>query len=167
MKAERAGEGRVITGDAVLAELGDVLDRNAAVVPMIRRLFDGPPIARVAELASAVGTSRRTLHKRFRVLGLPSPRHWVALARVLRAAGMLASRPACRGKVVARACGIPGPLVMSSQMLRVLGVRPTDAKSIDWRLLLRDWIKGQRSFARTGAVPCCPHCHGPLTRKPA
>lgn len=109
---------------------------------IIRRTVDlSDHVRTVTGLARAVYLSRRALGRRFLSRGLPVPSHWLHFARVLRAAIRLQNGS---DSLFTVACdlGYPDGFALSNQMMRLVGIRPSTARScLGWEWILESWLQ--------------------------
>jgi AraC-like DNA-binding protein len=119
---------------------------------LIRRTIElSCDIRSVSGLARSLYISRRALGRRFLMRGLPVPSHWLHLGRVLRACLRLQSTDATLFSV---ACdlGYPDGFALSNQMERLIGVRPTTARTcLGWEWILESWMRQEAELG--GLLP--------------
>ena len=129
------------------ASVSDYLSRRGVLLEsrsreIARRILDASGAVRtVRAVARRLATSRRTLGRQFQVAALPTPSHWLQFGRLLRVATRLQTR---RGTALraAASLGYPDAFTMSNQMKRLIGVRPSEARTrLGWRWLVEAWIE--------------------------
>lgn len=127
---------------------GLILDRETA--RLVRRTVElSAELRSVSALARAVYLSRRALGRRFMVRGLPVPSHWLHFARLLRVVLRLQRR---EETVVSIGFGLgyPDGFSLSNQMVRLTGVRPSEARTrLGWEWFLEAWLRRE---AETGGL---------------
>ncbi|MGH7929372.1 MAG: helix-turn-helix domain-containing protein [Candidatus Binatia bacterium] len=125
-------------------------------VPMPSRVFD--TVVEIFEVADSIKTvnrlsrhlcvSRRTLGRLFRTYELPQPSHWLQFSRVFRVCLRMHSNQ----ETVTRSAmwgGYPDAFTFSNQMNRLLGIRPSLAKSrLGWKWLIEAWLVREVETAR-------------------
>jgi AraC-like DNA-binding protein len=94
-------------------------------VDLFDRLLTAPvPVTTATELGRLYGMSLKTLYSRFRRAGLPSPKRYVIVARIVRAASLARNRfLSCAD--IARQSGFSSPQAFSRAIRTYLGVRMT------------------------------------------
>jgi len=92
------------------------------------------------EWAARVGVSRRTLARHCRETGVLRPGLYVQLAQLLPAVAELHKGEPLH--VVATRHGYPSPFDMSNRCVRVLGLRPSALRTMDWRATVRQRFAG-------------------------
>jgi AraC-like DNA-binding protein len=108
-------------------------------------------IARTVELSGELSTltglsrgvylSRRALGRRFQKRGLPVPSHWLQFCRLLRAAIRLQNSEDSLIQVAVE-LGYPDGFTLSNQMERLVGVRPSVARSrLGWEWFAESWLR--------------------------
>ncbi len=130
----RLRPGAVVTDEVLLAVardcaqveelLGNALDEANDLDDVIVALT--LPMATVEQVSKQAGVSLRTLQRRFREQGLPSPEYWRLLARARRAAGLLASeQPLVE---IASVCGFSDQAHMTRDLRRWFGGSPAQIR---------------------------------------
>jgi AraC-like DNA-binding protein len=136
--------------DRPSSELIDFLRwRGLVMDPETRRIVSrtmdlSGEIRTLGALARGVYLSRRALGRRFRQRGLPVPSHWLQFCRLLRVVFRLqnSTRPLAE---VARGLGYPDGFTLSNQMERLVGVRPSLARSrLGWEWFVEAWLQRER-----------------------
>ena len=121
---------------------------------IIRRTVDlAGELTTVAGLARSVYLSRRALGRRFMTRSLPVPSHWLQFARVLRASILLQSTSDTLFEV---GCGLgyPDGFALSNQMKRLVGIRPSEARScLGWEWVVEAWLRREAAAGRLGEAP--------------
>jgi len=127
---------------------GIPLDRDTA--HLVRRTVElSAELRSVSALARSVYLSRRALGRRFMVRGLPVPSHWLHFARLLRVVLRL-QRSDESILSVGLGVGYPDGFSLSNQMLRLTGVRPSEARNrVGWEWFMEAWL---RTEAETGGL---------------
>lgn len=97
----------------------------------------------VDEAAEELGVSRRKLGRVLQDAGLPPARHWVGLARALRAHRVILRGGTLRDAAVA--AGYHDQFTMSNALHRSTGFRPSMLPAVSWPRLVDSWIARQRS----------------------
>lgn len=107
----------------------------------VSKLFAEAPVVRsVSDLARRMATSRRTLGRHFAEAGIPTPSHWLQIARLLYVSLYLQRNRCSIGRAAAEV-GYPDPFTMSNQMKRLTGLRPTDVKCrYGWTWIIECWV---------------------------
>lgn len=117
---------------------------------ILRRILElSAELRTVSALARSLYVSRRALGRRLLQRGLPVPSHWLHFGRVLRVALRLQSSS---DNLFSIACsfGYPDGFSLSNQMLRLTGVRPTQARTaLGWEWLVEAWIQRELSGVAT------------------
>ena len=117
---------------------------------LIRRTIElSTDIRSVAALSRALYLSRRALGRRFLRGGLPVPSHWLHFARLLRVVFRLQNS---RDSVlnIGYQYGYPDGFSLSNQMLRLTGVRPSEARAcLGWEWFMEAWL---RTEAEAGSL---------------
>ncbi len=135
---------------------GDYLHwRGIRVDPDTRRLVRktvelSEELRSVTALSRSIYLSRRALGRRFLTRGLPVPSHLLQFARTLRASIRLQSSS---DSLFAIACdlGYPDGFSLSNQMMRLIGVRPSDVRDrFGWEWIVELWLQRE---AEAGALP--------------
>lgn len=131
-----------------MAWRGIPLDRET--VHLVRRI-----VALSADLRSISATcrslylSRRALGRRFVSRGLPVPSHWLHAARLLRVAIRLQNTDDSVLSV-GFGLGYPDAFSLSNQMVRLTGIRPTEARGyLGWEWIFEAWLRRE---ADTGGL---------------
>lgn len=113
---------------------------------ILRRILElSAELRTVSALARALYVSRRALGRRLLQRGLPVPSHWLHFGRVLRVALKL---QASTDNLFSVACsfGYPDGFSLSNQMVRLTGVRPTQARTaLGWEWLVEAWMQREQS----------------------
>lgn len=145
---------------------------------IIRRTVDlSRELSTLTALSRGVYMSRRAIGRRFRKEGIPVPSHWLQFCRLLRATIKLQNRGDSLARVAA-ALGYPDGFTLSSQMMRLVGVRPSAVRSrLGWEWFLeawlyREWTQGGlevelNGFAGSGDVPPTHDADGAQSKVPA
>jgi AraC-like DNA-binding protein len=95
----------------------------------------------LSELCRQLFVSRRALGRRFSDRRLPPPSHWLQFSRVLRVSLRLQSSQLPVAQV-ATTFGYPDAFTLSNQMVRMIGVRPSDVRDcLGWEWILEAWIR--------------------------
>lgn len=95
----------------------------------------------VSALSRALYLSRRALGRRFLSRGLPVPSHWLHFSRLLRVVFRLQTT---QDSVlhIGYQFGYPDGFSLSNQMLRLTGVRPSEARSLlGWEWFMEAWLR--------------------------
>lgn len=95
----------------------------------------------LSSLARGVYVSRRALGRRFQKEGIPVPSHWLQFSRLFRAVVRLQNsrKSVCE---VAASLGYPDGFTLSSQMARLVGVRPSVARErLGWEWFTEAWLR--------------------------
>lgn len=95
----------------------------------------------VAALSRSLYLSRRALGRRFLSRGLPVPSHWLHFSRLLRVVFRLQTT---QDSVlhIGYQFGYPDGFSLSNQMLRLTGVRPSEARSLlGWEWFMEAWLR--------------------------
>jgi AraC-like DNA-binding protein len=125
---------------------------DADTTRLLRRTLElSGEINSVTALSRGLYLSRRALGRRFSSRGLPVPSHWLQFGRVLRFALRLQN---CSQSIYSVACdlGYPDGFAASNQMHRLVGFRPTDARTfLGWEWILEAWLR--REAESGGLIP--------------
>ena len=116
--------------------------RSAETRNHVLRIFSAASeVTSVTRLAKKIATSRRTLGRRFEVLGLPVPSHWLQFARLLRAVTYMHMDSNVTVHKAAVRAGYPDGFTMSNQMKRLLDCRPSEIRGCyGWEWIVEQWI---------------------------
>jgi AraC-like DNA-binding protein len=116
------------------------LDRETA--HLVRRTVElSDELRTVSALARSLYLSRRALGRRFLVRGLPVPSHWLHFARLLRVLLRLQASDASVLSVGFE-LGYPDGFALSNQMVRLTGVRPSQARvCLGWEWFMEAWLR--------------------------
>jgi AraC-like DNA-binding protein len=119
---------------------GLCLDRETA--HLVRRTVElSEELRTVSALARSLYLSRRALGRRFLVRGLPVPSHWLHFARLLRVLLRLQASDASVLSVGFE-LGYPDGFALSNQMVRLTGVRPSQARvCLGWEWFMEAWLR--------------------------
>ncbi len=99
-------------------------------------------------LARGLYLSRRAFGRRMKNQGLPVPSHWLQFSRVLRATIKLQNSSDSLYKV-GTAMGYPDGFTLSNQMMRLTGVRPSEARALlGWEWLVESWLRREQQDGR-------------------
>jgi len=99
----------------------------------------------VESVCQRLRISRRTLARRCQTLGLPAPRHIIALGRLVRVAHIV--RLGYPVSVAAAEAGYPDPFTCSNAMYRACGMRPSTFRRnprANWTRLVGGWLARHR-----------------------
>ncbi len=111
-------------------------------VQLIRRVVElSAELRSVAALARGLYLSRRALGRRFMTRGLPVPSHWLHFSRLLRVVIRLQGTD---DTVVAAgySLGYGDGFALSNQMVRLTGVRPSQARErLGWEWFMEAWLR--------------------------
>ncbi len=103
----------------------------------------------VAALSRSLYLSRRALGRRFLRRGLPVPSHWLHFSRLLRVLFRLQNSTDSILTIGYR-YGYPDGFSLSNQMVRLTGVRPSEARScLGWEWFMEAWLRVE---AESGAL---------------
>jgi AraC-like DNA-binding protein len=132
------------------------LDMTSEGRQLFRRTVDlATHLRSVSGLARALHISRRALARRFAEENLPVPSHCLQFSRILHG-HILSQRPGEHLTAVASTLGYPDAFSMSNQMMRIVGVRPSEARSrLGWEWLLELWLRNEGIKERRGVVDTC------------
>lgn len=138
---------------------------------IIQRTFDlCYEIETVTSLARSLHISRRALGRRFSTAGLPVPSHWLQAARLLTAALHLQSSDESVF-TVATDLGYPDGFSMSNQMMRLMSIRPSEAREyLGWEWILEQWLvqeANQGRIARRWSSVLLGDRSGATSRRPS
>lgn len=130
------------------------LDRETA--RLVRKTVElSAELRSVSALARSLYLSRRALGRRFMVRGLPVPSHWLHFARLLRVVLRLQQSEESVLSV-GFGLGYPDGFSLSNQMVRLTGIRPSQARTrLGWEWFMEAWL---RKEAETGGLR--PEQHG-------
>ncbi len=119
---------------------GIPLDRETT--HLVRRTVElSSDLRSVSALARSLYLSRRALGRRFMIRGLPVPSHWLHFARLLRVVLHL-QRTDETVLSAGYAVGYPDGFSLSNQMVRLTGVRPSQAREcLGWEWFLEAWLR--------------------------
>lgn len=125
---------------------------DVEVLREVQRLFEvAREVTSVNAAVSRLYLSRRTLGRHFESVGLPCPSHVLQFARLITAVvDMQATQTSIR--IASRLLKYPDSYTLSNQMLRMVGVRPSVAKTcLGWEWVLESWLEREGLFDRESA----------------
>jgi len=116
---------------------------EAACFATIRAIFERAGEQReLGPLLAGYGERESTVRYRFRHDGLPSPGHWLAVARAVRAALVIQRDTRLPLTRLALECGYSDYSSLSHQTHRLFGVAPVHMReAIGWEWLLDRWLE--------------------------
>ena len=98
----------------------------------------------LSDLCRQLYVSRRALGRRFFDRRLPPPSHWLQFSRALRVCLRLQSSRLPVASI-ATTFGYPDAFTLSNQLVRLLGVRPSDVREcLGWEWLVEAWVEKER-----------------------
>ena len=125
---------------------------DADTIRIVRRMIElSSDLSSVTSLARCLYMSRRQLGRRFSSRGLPVPSHWLQLGRQIR---LVIALQNSKKNLTSVACslGFTDGYTASSQMYRLLGLRPTSVRSrLGWEWVVEHWLR--REAESGGLVP--------------
>jgi AraC-like DNA-binding protein len=142
MEALLRGEPECLAGELVdfLEWRGVWLDQETRRI-IIRTVELSGELSTLTGLSRGVYLSRRALGRRFKKRGLPVPSHWLQFCRLLRAAIRLQNSEDSLFQVAVE-LGYPDGFTLSNQMERLIGVRPSLARSrLGWEWFAESWLR--------------------------
>jgi len=108
-------------------------------------LVDSPPSWRTGDWAAAVGESVRTLERHARRWGMPSPRRWMELVRVIRAVQAVQARPRDSVEAALAGSGFQNVRRTRGLVTRICGESPARVRGlIGWYWILERWVAARQ-----------------------
>jgi AraC-like DNA-binding protein len=126
-----------------LAHRRMVVDRETRRI-VARTIELSSTVRSLSELCRQLYVSRRALGRRFSDRRLPPPSHWLQFSRALRVCLRLQASQLPVAQV-ARMFGYPDAFTLSNQLVRLIGVRPSDVRDcLGWEWVLEAWVEEER-----------------------